>query len=174
MNDYVLDARLGFSVRQGFGRVRGSFDTVEGSLTVEADDPSTASVELTFRADSIQTRNKRRDDHLRRSFLAAAEHPLGTFVSTEVTRVDDSVFRVTGVLTIRGVAKPMSFDLKQSEELRFEGELTLDRRDWRVVWNALAEGWGLFVAYDVRVRLDVTVTRRVSGPVAAGFEAEAQ
>ncbi len=183
MNDYTLDARLGFSVRQVFSKVHGTFEKVEGSLAVDEEDPSSASVELTIRAGSIQTGNKQRDEHLRRSFLGTAEHPLATFASTEVVHVDGNVFRVTGVLTVRGVAKSVSFELTRSEELSFEGELTLDRRDWQVVWNALAEGWGLLVGYDVRVRLDVTATRaesprswsgRRSGPVGAGCEAEVQ
>jgi polyisoprenoid-binding protein YceI len=183
MNDYTLDARLGFTVRQVFSKVHGTFEKVEGSLSAEADDPSSASVRLTIRAGSIQTGNKQRDEHLRRSFLESAEHPLATFASTEVVRLDGTSFRVTGVLTLRGITKSVSFELRQREELRFEGELTLDRRDWQVVWNALAEGCGLFVGYDVRVHLDVTATPaeqpqtwsgRRSGPVGAGFEAELQ
>ncbi len=174
MNDYTLDARLGFAVRQVFGKVRGSFEKVEGSLSVDGDDPSSARVELTFRTGSIQTANPRRDEHLRQSFLGAGEHPLATFVSTEVVRLDGSVFRVTGVLTMRGDAKSVSFELRQRGELRFEGELTLDRRDWQVRWNGFAEGWGFLLGYDVDVQLEVTAVRRISGPVGAGLEAEVQ
>jgi polyisoprenoid-binding protein YceI len=174
MNDYILEARLGFSVRQVFGQVHGSFEKVEGTLRVDGDEPSSASVELTFRTGSIQTLNERRDEHLRRSFLEAAEYPLATFVSTEVRQLDGGAFRVSGVLTIRGVAKVVSFDLRQGDELTFRGELTIDRRDWQVMWNGLAEGWGLLLGYDVDVRLDVTATRRISGPVRAGFKAEVQ
>lgn len=174
MNDYTLDARLGFTVRQVFGKVHGTFEKVEGSLSVDGDDPASASVELTFRTGSIQTANPRRDEHLRRSFLATAEHPLATFVSTEVVRLDGSAFRVTGVLTIRGVAKSVTFELRQGEELTFQGELRLDRRDWQVKWNGFAEGWGLLLGYDVEVRLEVAAVRRISGPVGGGFEAEVQ
>lgn len=174
MNDYTLDARLGFTVRQMFGKVHGTFEKVEGSLSVDGDDPAGASVELTFRTGSVETANSRRDEHLRRSFLGAAEHPLATFVSTEVVRLDGSAFRVTGVLTIRGAAKSVTFDLRQGEELTFQGELRLDRRDWQVKWNGLAEGWGLLLGYDVEVQLEVVAVRRISGPVGAGLEAEVQ
>ncbi|ONI73808.1 hypothetical protein BWI15_10330 [Kribbella sp. ALI-6-A] len=173
--DYELEAQLGFTVAQAVGgRVRGRFERVEGTARLDGDDPSKSSVQLTIRTDSIRTGNKRRDDHLCRSFLDAAGHPLATFSSTQVRRLGESTFRVAGVLTLRGVTKPVTLELKLTAGPRFHGETTIDRRDWQVVWNAPAEGWGLFVGYDVTVQVDVVATRRPrqapSGPVVAGFE----
>jgi polyisoprenoid-binding protein YceI len=183
--EYTLATQLDFTVRQGFGQVGGSFEKVEGTAHLDGDDPARSSVQLTIRAGSIQTGNKSRDAHLRRSYLGTTEHPLATFASTEVVQLDGTSFRVTGVLTLGGVTKPITFELEQSRELSFQGELTLDRRDWQVMWNAAAEGWGLFVGNDVTVRMDVTATRSrlpetsvragsQLAPVAAGLEAEVQ
>jgi polyisoprenoid-binding protein YceI len=173
--DYELETQLCFTVAQAVaGRVRGRFERVEGTARLDGDDPSRSSVQLTIRTDSIRTGNKRRDQHLCRSFLDTAGHPLATFASTQVTRLGDSTFRVTGVLTLRGVTKPVTVDLELATGPRFTGETTIDRRDWQAVWNAPAEGWGVFVGYDVTVRVEVVATRRAhqspSGPVAAGFE----
>ncbi|MGC4938793.1 YceI family protein [Kribbella sp. DT2] len=156
--DYSLSTPLDFTVRQGFGRVGGRFEKVEGSASFDGDEPSRSSVQVTIRTVSIQTGTKRRDAHLRRSYLRTDAHPLATFASTEVVQLDGAGFRVSGVLTLRGVPKSVTFDLRR-DGLRFAGELTLDRRDWQVEWNAVAEGWGLFVGYDVIVRLDVSATR---------------
>jgi polyisoprenoid-binding protein YceI len=173
--DYELETQLGFTVAQAVaGRVRGRFERVDGTARLDGDDPSKSSVQLTIRTDSIRTGNKRRDDHLCRSFLDTAGHPLATFSSTQVTRLGESAFRVAGVLTLRGVTKPVSLDLELTAGPRFTGETTIDRRDWQVVWNAPAEGWGVIVGYDVTVRVEVVATRRSrespSGPVVAGFE----
>ncbi|WP_432936114.1 YceI family protein [Kribbella sp. CA-253562] len=177
--DYELETQLGFTVAQAVaGRVRGRFERVEGTARLDGDDPSQSSVQLTIRTDSIRTGNKRRDQHLCRSFLDTAGHPLATFSSTRVTRLEESAFRVAGLLTLRGVTKPVTLDLELASGLRFHGETTIDRRDWQVVWNAPAEAWGLFVGYDVTVQVDVVATRRPrqapSGPVVAGFETKGQ
>ena len=77
----------------------------------------TPSVEITIQADSIDTRNTDRDDHLRSNdFLAMKEYPEITFRSTAVEKLDDEHYRVTGDLTIRGVTKSVPVDFEFSGE----------------------------------------------------------
>ncbi|TCM44560.1 YceI family protein [Kribbella sp. VKM Ac-2568] len=166
--DYVLDTartRIGFAVRQTITKVRGQFDEFEGSMSLDGDDPSKSSVRLTILTSSIQTRNQRRDDHLRRSFLGTADHPSITFDSTNVVQAGRTTFKVTGDLTIRGVTKPVTlyFDLTGAEDdpegnLRvvLEGTATINRKDWGVVWNAAAEGAGLLLGHKVFLEFEAT------------------
>ena len=85
--DYVLDAarsRIGFTARAALvSKVRGRFDAFEGSARLDGGSPSRSTVRLTIRAAGVQTRNTKRDDHLRSGdFLDAESHPDLTFAST--------------------------------------------------------------------------------------------
>ncbi|WP_336211724.1 YceI family protein [Nonomuraea sp. LPB2021202275-12-8] len=168
--DYVLDAartRIGFVGRHAMAtRVRGQFDEFEGSAYLDGDDPSKSSAELTIRAKSIQTRNRRRDGHLRGRFLDADDHPAITFSSTGVEQVDGADFKVTGDLTIRGLTKQVTvgFKLTAAENdprggfrVGFEGRVTINRKDWGVNWNAAT---GVLLSDEVTLEFDVAAIRR--------------
>ncbi|GHC68269.1 YceI family protein [Streptomyces flavofungini] len=168
--DYVLDtarSRTGFVARHTLGgRVRGHFASFEGSAHLNGDDPSRSSAELAIRAASIQTHNPQRDEHLRTRFLDADSHPDILFLSTRVTQVDGSRFKVTGDLTVRGVTKPVTvdFELTGAEHdaadgfrVDFKGRVTINRKDWGVKGNAST---ALLVAAKVTLEFDVAAIRR--------------
>jgi polyisoprenoid-binding protein YceI len=169
--DYAIDparTRIGF-VARAITKVRGQFDEFEGSVHLDGGDPANSSAQLTIRTKSIQTRNRRRDDHLRRSFLDADDHPVITFTSARVDQVDQASFKVTGDLTIHGVTKPVTVDftLTATEDdplgtyrAGFLGSVTINRKDWGVTWNAALEGGGVLVSNKVTLLLDVTVIRQ--------------
>ncbi len=167
--DYVLDrahTRIGFVARHTMAtKVPGQFGELEGSAHLDGDDPSKSSAQLTIAAKSIQTRNQRRDEALRKKFLDTDNHPTITFTSTKVRQAGDTNFTVTGDLTIRGVTKPVTMDFKltgtrtdPSGNLRadFEGSVTINRKDWGVNWNA-APG---LVSKKVTLEFDVAAIRR--------------
>lgn len=160
--DYILDpagTRIGFAARQAiFTTVRGQFTEFAGRTHLDGDDPSKSSARLTIRAASIQTSSSRRDDHLRKAFLDAPDHPAITFTSTRVEQVSETTFRLTGDLTLRGTTKPVTVDFKltgagydQQGAFRagFQGAMTINRRDWGVSWSALLEGGGALVSNKV-------------------------
>jgi polyisoprenoid-binding protein YceI len=171
--DYVLDAahtRIGFVARLAMvAKVRGQFDEFEGSAHLDGDDPSKSSARVTIQAKSIQTRNQQRDDHLRNHFLDTDNHPTVTFTSTKVEQVDETSFKVTGDLTIRGVTKPVTadFELTGAENgpggnfrVGFGGKVTIDRKDWGVSWNAALEGGGVLVSEKVTLEFAVDAIRQ--------------
>ncbi|MFD3405372.1 YceI family protein [Kribbella sp. NPDC058693] len=140
--DYVLDAartRIGFVARHRMAtRVRGRFDVFEGAVHLAGDDPARSSAQLTIRADSIETGDRRRDAQLRKDFLGAATYPIITFVSTTVVQVGETTFDVTGDLTIRGVTHPVTvpFELVSTTDgVAFAAAVTIERARWRVNWN---------------------------------------
>ena len=170
---YVLDTahtRIGFVARQAMvTKVRGYFDEFEGSTHLDGDEPSKSSAQLTIKARSIQTRNGLRDEHLRNHFLDTANHPTITFTSTGVEQVNETCFKVSGDLTIRGVAQPVTVDFEltgaendASGNLRigFEGKATINRKDWGVSWNAVVEGGGVFVSETVTLEFDIAAIRQ--------------
>jgi polyisoprenoid-binding protein YceI len=170
--DYAVDTartRIGFAVRlMMVTKVAGQFGEFEGSVHLDGDDPSKSSVQLTIQAASIQTRNKRRDDHLRSSFLDAGRHPAITFSSARVDQAGATTFTVTGGLAIRGVTKPVTVDLeltgaepdpRGSFRVGFAGQATISRTDWGVSWNAALEGGGALVGDRVTLELSIIAVR---------------
>ncbi|MGI5169901.1 YceI family protein [Spirillospora sp. CA-253888] len=164
--DYVLDTartRIGFVARHTMAtRVRGRFEEFEGGAYLDGDHPSKSSAHLTIRADSIETRNRGRDDMLRDKFLDAAGHPAITFTSTEVRQVDETAFKVTGDLVIRGASRPVTVDVEVTDaedegRIGFRGGVTINRMDWGVNWNAATTAT---VGKKVRVEFEVTAIRR--------------
>ncbi|WP_020388499.1 YceI family protein [Kribbella catacumbae] len=160
--DYRLDSagsRIGFVVPTVLvSKVRGQFDDFDGTARLDGDDPSRSSVKITIQAKSIQTRNTRRDNHLRKSYLETADHPAMTFTSTKVEQTDETHFAVTGDLTIHGDTLPVTvtFELMSADELRFEGKATINRKDWGVSWF---EAGGFFVGAEVTLELEVAAVR---------------
>ncbi|RVX40876.1 polyisoprenoid-binding protein YceI [Nonomuraea polychroma] len=168
--DYVLDTahtRIGFVARHTMAtRVRGQFDHFKGSAHLDGDDPSKSGARLTIQAKSLQTRNERRDEQLRDTFLGMDDHPAITFTSTKVKQVDETTFEVTGDLTIRGVTKPVTvdFELTGAEHgpegdvrVGFKGSATINRNDWGVNWNAAT---AVLVSPKVVLEFDVAAIRQ--------------
>jgi polyisoprenoid-binding protein YceI len=172
--DYVLETantRIGFVARSAMViKVRAQFDEFEGGAHLDGDDPSRSSAEPTIQSMSIQTRNQQRDDHLRSNdFLDMDNHPTITFISTGVERVDETVFRVIGDLTVRGVTRAVTVDLELtgagndpwgSFRVGFEGTLTINRGDWGVSWIKALDGGGVLVSENVTLEPDVAAIRQ--------------
>ncbi|HEX2155339.1 MAG TPA: YceI family protein [Acidimicrobiia bacterium] len=164
-------SRFGFVARHAMvTKVRGSFTDFEGTLTVDAEDPARSSGQLTIQAKSINTRNEDRDGHLRSNdFFAMDEYPQITFQSTRVESTDDdSVYRVTGELDIRGVSKPVTFDVEftgaaidpwGSTRIGLEGSTTVNRKEWGINWNAALEAGGVLVSEKVTIEFEIAAVK---------------
>ncbi len=170
---YKLDpthSRVGFVTRHAMvTKVRGSFNELDGSGYFDAEDPSNSRLALTIKAASIDTRNPDRDAHLRTNdFLDAQHYPDITYVSTGVEQLDDSHFRVTGDLTIKGVTRPVTADLELTgtavdpfgnQRVGFEGTATINRKDFGVNWNVALEAGGVLVSEKVTLEFEVSAIR---------------
>jgi polyisoprenoid-binding protein YceI len=140
---WVLDPRAS-SVRLkakvvGLITVNGGFSEVTGAGTVQPD--GTARGRLTVGTASIDTRNTRRDVHLRSAdFFDSDNSPDIIFAASGVRPKGQGVV-VTGALTIRGQTRPLSVETTVS--VRGDGEIGLDavvqvnRADFGITWNAL-------------------------------------
>jgi polyisoprenoid-binding protein YceI len=116
----------------------GYFRQASGSGTVTA--AGDASGAFTVAAASIDTKNQRRDDHLRSAdFFNVASHPDITVAADSVTPAGDGV-RVTGSITVAGQARPVSFDARASRadgEVHLDAEVPFNRADFGMTWNML-------------------------------------
>jgi polyisoprenoid-binding protein YceI len=154
-----------FQVRHLLTKVRGRFTDFSGVLRFDDEKPEQAVVEFTINTASIDTGVADRDAHLRsEDFFAVETHPTITFVSEQITRKGSETFDVAGTLTMRGVSRavviPMTLlgkatDPWGNEKVAFEGELTLNRKDYGLNWNAALETGGLLVGDEVKVSLSI-------------------
>ncbi len=123
----------------GLVTVKGAFGQVEGHGTVSA--AGEASGEITVASASIDTKMKKRDEHLRSAdFFDAANHPSITFTVNQVRPSGHGV-TVTGSLTVRGTTRPMSFEAQVSStdvsEVWLDGEMGVDRSEFGLTWNQM-------------------------------------
>jgi polyisoprenoid-binding protein YceI len=176
--DYTLDpshTRIGFSARHAMvTKVRGNFDQFEGSAHVDTANPANSSVTVTIDAASVTTGNEQRDGHLKTpDFFDIANYPQITFVSTDVER-DGAEWAITGDLTINGVTKPVTIPFEETGSAKdpfgntrvgFEGEVTIDRTDWNLSFNAALETGGVLVSEKVKLEFDISAIANVPAEV---------
>jgi polyisoprenoid-binding protein YceI len=81
-----------------------------------------------------------------------------------VRRISGNQFDVEGTLTIRGTSKEISVPVTYlgsakdpwgNERAGFEGELTINRKDFGLSWNAPLEAGGFLVGDDVKISLSI-------------------
>jgi len=165
---YAIDkthSEAAFQVRHLISKVRGRFADFDGAIQFDEDQPARSSVTFTIQAASIDTSTPDRDAHLRsEDFFAVEKYPTLTFVSTSVTPKGAEAFEVAGNLTMRGVTKaiviPVSYlgkatDPWGNQKVAFEGEITLNRKDYGLNWNAAIEAGGFLVGDEVKVSLSI-------------------
>jgi polyisoprenoid-binding protein YceI len=171
--DYTIDvahSRVGFSARHAMvTKVRGQFNEFEGTAHLDFADPSKATAELTIQTASVDTRNEQRNEHLRTNdFFDAQTFPEITFRSTGIEQVDDEHYRLTGDLTIKETTKPVTVDFEftgtavdpfGNVRVGFEGSTTINRRDWKVEWNAPLETGGVLVSEKVTLEIEVSAIK---------------
>ena len=157
-------SRVEFTVRKRWFvlplRVTGRFSDVQGVITLDEQDPTTAQASISIGARSIDTGNARRDTHLRQEdFFHIDTHPAITFHSRRIEPSDRTASRYTvvGDLTVRGVTREVTLDAHytapqgsgDNRRLKLTLTTTLNRRDCGVLWNTLL----LSVVADVAVNL---------------------
>lgn len=174
--DYTIDpthSRIGFVARHAMvTKVRGAFNAFEATAHLDEADPSRSSATVTIQADSIDTRNAQRDEHLRTNdFLDIASYPTITFTSTAVEALGDARFRMTGDLKIKDVTRPVSIDFEftgaavdpwGNQRAGFEGSVTINRKDWGVNWNSALEAGGVLVSEKVTLEFELAAVKNAA------------
>jgi polyisoprenoid-binding protein YceI len=155
---------VGFSVAHFFTKVPGYFGKVKGTIVVDRDHLENSTVEAVIEVASITTNTKMRDDDLRSTnFFAAAQFPAMIFKSSAWKSTGDNTYAVTGVLTIKNVAKEVVLKvtslgfgpgMKGAAISGWEAKLTLDRRDFDITADQGAVGNSVDVLINVEADLD--------------------
>jgi polyisoprenoid-binding protein YceI len=146
--------------------VRGHFDVLSGHLHIDEEHPENSWVEAEVDAASINTRDAKRDGHLKSpDFFEVEKFPKITFKSTKVEHVGDQEYRVTGNLTLHGVTREEIFhaeysgilpkDLYGMQRAGFSAKTTINRKDYGLNWNVALETGGVLVGENVNIEIDL-------------------
>ncbi len=163
---------VGFHVRHlMISKVHGRFLSWTGALHLDPVDPTKSSVEVQIDAASIDTKEPKRDDHLRSAdFFDAANFPHLTFKSTRVVRDGDDL-AVDGELTIRGVTRPVHLKVEPAGEVKdpwggtrtgFSAKTTISRKDFGLTWNQLLEAGGVAVGDKIEISLEIEAIKKAA------------
>ena len=101
----------------GVSNTWGMFTRFEGAFSLDTKEPAKSSLTLTIQTDSVFSNAEKRDTHLESpDFFDVKTYPTMTFVGTAFKKVSDTVWEVTGNLTIHGVTKPVTITLTKVGE----------------------------------------------------------
>lgn len=168
-----------FAVKHmGLTTVRGRFEKFEGSVDIE--DGQVKGVEAKIDVQSINTREEKRDVHLRSGdFFLADEHPHISFQSKRVEHVGGQNYRIVGDIEIRGVRKEITLDAEISPVMKnpwgiptvaLTAEGSIDRTEFGVNWNVPLDAGNVLVGHKVKLMVEA----EVNDPQAVAAAAAAQ
>ena len=118
--------------------IHGRFNEVSGKFSLDREDPAKSTFTLSIKADSVDTANKARDEHLRQpDYFDTKQFPTIDFKSTKTKPIDGG-YEVTGDFTMHGVTNKVTIvlkggkehDFKKVKRVAFSTELSLKRSDY--------------------------------------------
>ena len=163
-------SNVSFSVRHMMvSNVRGEFTKVSGTVEGDEKTPAQAVITATIDATSINTREAKRDDHLKSpDFLDVAKYPTIIFKSKKIEPSGSGQFKVTGDLTLHGVTKEVVLDVSDvtapikdpmgKTRAGAQASTKIDRKDFGINWSKVIDGGGLMVGDEVAISVDVEAT----------------
>ena len=159
-------SRVQFKVKHlMISNVLGSFKEFEGKASMVENDFSSAIVNFSISAASIDTEAADRDTHLKSvDFFDVENYPKIEFEGKGMTQKDEENYELKGLLTIKGISKPVKLSVEYggimsdpwgNKKAGFSIAGEINRKDWGMVWNAALEAGGVLVADKVKILCDV-------------------
>lgn len=151
--------------------VKGEFHGVSGTVVWDDKDPSKSAVDVTIDTTTVDTREPKRDEHLKSdAFFDVAKYPKITFKSKKVEQAGAGKLKITGDLTIRDVTKEVVLDVEGpaapikdpwgNTRTAATATTRVNRQDFGVKWNSPMEGGGVVVGDDVDITLDLEMIKQ--------------
>jgi polyisoprenoid-binding protein YceI len=174
-DNWALDpahTNVEFTVRHMMiSNVKGQFQKTSGTVTVNGSDPTSAKIDATIDATSIDTRVDKRDAHLKSpAFLDVDKFPTITFKSNKVEADGPGKWKVKGDLTLHGVTKPVVLEVESTGtpitdpmgNTRAGASATtkISRKDFGLTWNQPLETGGVLVGDEVAISIDVEAIKK--------------
>lgn len=173
-SDWDLDtshSTIGFSIRHMMvSNTKGQFGKFTGTLSLDEKDITHSSVNVTIESASIDTRDAKRDEHLKSpDFFDVATFPQLTFKSTKVEKAGKKL-KVTGDLTLHGVTKSVVLTVEgPTTEIKdpwgntkrgVVASTTINRKDFGLSWNKALDAGGLAVGDEVTISIEAELNKK--------------
>jgi polyisoprenoid-binding protein YceI len=166
-------SQITFSVRHMMiSNVHGRFENFTGEVDFNESDPAQSTVMVSIDTNSINTRDEKRDGHLRSpDFFNAGEFPTATFKSSRIEKVDGNHGKIFGELTLRGVSRPVELITEYSGQSKMWGKTSagfsastrINRKDFGLNWNQMLESGGLLVGEDINISIELEIVKVEEG-----------
>ena len=165
----TVHSNVGFKVRHLVSKVSGEFTEFDGTIVADFGNLDASSVEFTIQASSIDTRNEKRDGHLRSvDFFDVKKYPEITFKSSKITKIDGDSYAVAGALTMHGVSREITLTVDFLGEMTamggtragYELTTTLNRRDFEISWNRALDAGGFVLGDDVEISINLELIKQ--------------
>ena len=140
--------------------VKGSFGQFDVHVESDGDDFKSPKISFTAKADSINTGNEQRDQHLKSAdFFDVATYPEIRF---EGRSYNDGV--LDGDLTLHGVTNPVKLHVEfggiakdpwGNKKAGFSITGKINRKDFGLSWNAALETGGVLVSEEVKIQAEI-------------------
>ena len=165
-------AAANFAVKHlAISTVNGTLGAVTGKVELDDKDVTKSKIEATVDVKGINTKEPKRDDHLRsKDFFEVEKFPNITFKSTKIEKGEGNKLKVTGDLTIKGVTKPVTLDGELTPEVAnpfskaktrgFSGSTSINRKDFGLTWNVALETGGVLVGDDVKINVEAELIKK--------------
>ncbi len=151
--------------------VTGVFESTSGTIEYTPGNLGATKADVTIEAKSINTRNGRRDTHLKTDdFINVEKHPAITFKSKRVQNVRADGFDLVGDLTIRevtkevvlkvdGIAAPVK-DPQGNRRVGANATTTINRKDFGVNYNRALEAGGVLIGDEVKINIEIQAVEK--------------
>lgn len=165
-------SRAQFSAKHyAISNVRGDFSGVAGTAEFDGKDVTKARIKATVDVGTVSTRVAKRDEHLKSAdFFEVTKFPTMTFESTSITAAGNGKYKMAGNLTMKGVTKPVTFDLESvspvikdpqgGERVGAAARATINRKDFGVAYDGKLPDGTPSVSDQIEVLLDVELIRK--------------
>jgi polyisoprenoid-binding protein YceI len=153
--------------------VTGVFESTSGTITFTPGNLAATKADVTIEAKSINTRNTRRDNHLRTDdFINVEKFPAITFKSKRAQNVRADGFDMVGDLTIRDVTKevvlkvdgitPPIKDPQGNRRVGANASTTINRKEFGVNYNRALEAGGVLIGDEVKINIEIQAVEKKS------------
>jgi len=161
--DFAIDpvhSMVVFKVNHlGVSNVYGRFNDISGGFSFDPASPTSASFDVTVKAESFDTHAEKRDQHVKGpDFLDAKQFPVIHLKSKSVKKTGEKSYQVMADLELRGVTKPVTVDVEQigtgtdprgTSRAGFEAKFVINRMDYGV--SFMPDGLGKEVTLIVSI-----------------------
>jgi polyisoprenoid-binding protein YceI len=148
---------------------KGRFQRYNVEATIDEANLANSQALVTIEADSIDTRDEKRDGHLRSAdFFDTEKFPKITFQTKRLEPKGGDDFKIVGDLTIRGVTKEVALDGEVSGPVKdpwggtrvgLSAHTKVNRKEWGLNWNSALEAGGFLIGEDVRLNIETELVK---------------